>query len=537
MRSSERLISIYPSHNATLATYIDGRYRVLELERLYKIRYYQTFYLNDDFSINREHTEEILTDSLRSLEDIWDIKNDFDHCIYAYFKEPEIFAPIKAKKYSHIQHHHAHAACAFYQSSFYEAIAISYDGWGDDGTFNIYLCHRRDGVKLHRKIDINLGRCYRLFGLPIKDIKKKLPSTDRFYIHDRSNLAVPGKLMALAAYGEVVQEWIDPMRDSFMGHATGSFSKSTKDTLFEVLPALSERIGIDLSPDALDEGAGANFAATTQHVLEEIAIEQLTPVLADLPNLPICVTGGVALNVKLNQLLLERFQRDVFVPPNPDDGGIAVGALLDCVKPEEPAVLTYAGPPILDINRLAPLANHYRAKKVTTKDVAELLASGKIIGIMRGDSEVGPRALGNRSILCDPGRVDIQEVVNSEIKGRGYYQPCAPVTLEEDREIYFEMISSSPFMSFCPRVKESFKDQLPGIVHRDGTARVQTVNELQNPFLYQLLVEFKKLKGYSVLVNTSLNIKGKPIISSIEDGLEILHETSLDYLLVENWLF
>ena len=178
----------------------------------------------------------------------------------------------------------------------------------------------------------------------------------------------------------------------------------------------------------------------------------------------------------------------------------------------------------------------YSAKKTTKKDIAKLIKDGKIIGLVYGDSEVGPRALGNRSIVCDPNISDMKDILNSKVKFREWYRPFAPFCKKEDADKYFDTYSyeNLEFMSYAPRVKV---DTLPSITHVDGTARLQTVTEESHTHFYELLTEFGKLSDTNVLLNTSLNIRGYPILSTIEDALYALENTEMDYVVIEDYLF
>jgi carbamoyltransferase len=172
----------------------------------------------------------------------------------------------------------------------------------------------------------------------------------------------------------------------------------------------------------------------------------------------------------------------------------------------------------------------------TPAEIARLLAQGKIIGVARGNSEHGPRALGNRSILCDPGVTGMKDRLNHEVKFREWFRPYAPVTRLQSAGRYFEIDQPAPYMSFAPRVREEWKARLAAIVHEDGTARVQTVTVAQNPWLYELLERFEAISGYDVLMNTSFNSKGRPILTTAAEALELLSTTSLDFVVIEDRL-
>ena len=162
---------------------------------------------------------------------------------------------------------------------------------------------------------------------------------------------------------------------------------------------------------------------------------------------------------------------------------------------------------------------------------------GKIIGVARGRSEHGPRALGNRSIICNPAIPEMKDTLNEKVKHREWYRPFAPVVRLEDVSKYFEWQRESRWMSFCPKVREEWREKLSAITHIDGTARVQTVTREQNEWLYDLLTEFEKQSGIGVLLNTSFNVDGKPILSTIRDAFSILEKTEMDGLIIQNYYF
>jgi carbamoyltransferase len=162
------------------------------------------------------------------------------------------------------------------------------------------------------------------------------------------------------------------------------------------------------------------------------------------------------------------------------------------------------------------------------------LERGKIVGVVRGNSEHGPRALGNRSIICNPAISDMKDILNEKVKHREWYRPFAPVVRLEDVSEYFEWDRESRWMSFCPKVKEEWREKLPAITHIDNTARVQTVTREQNEWLYDLLTNFKEKTGIGVLLNTSFNVNGKPILSTYKDAFHIYDTTDIDGLIIEH---
>jgi carbamoyltransferase len=212
--------------------------------------------------------------------------------------------------------------------------------------------------------------------------------------------------------------------------------------------------------------------------------------------------------------------------------------MLNHLKPDIAYDSTYSGTGLLDIDtlpmKIQGVGFSMKSRKLNIENLAKDIESGKIVGVARGNAEHGPRALGNRSIICNPAIADMKDVLNAKVKHREWYRPFAPVVRLEDVNKYFEWNKESRWMSFCPKVKEEWKSKLAAITHVDGTARVQTVTKEQNEFIYNLLTEFEKLTGVGVLLNTSFNVDGKPILSTIQDAFTILEKTELDALVIEN---
>jgi carbamoyltransferase len=231
------------------------------------------------------------------------------------------------------------------------------------------------------------------------------------------------------------------------------------------------------------------------------------------------------------------YNRPLYIPPNPHDGSLSLGHMFLYRKPTERVEIAYAGLPLLNKNTdLKFYIAKYKATKVNKKEIAELIKDGKILGLVYGDSEVGPRALGNRSIVCDPNIADMKDILNSKVKFREWYRPFAPFCKKEEAHKWFETrnFDNLEYMSYAPVVKV---DTLPSITHVDGTARLQTVTEESHPDFYELLTEFGKISETNVLLNTSFNIRGYPILSRIEDALYALNNTDMDHVVIEDYLF
>lgn len=530
-------ISFYGSHNAAYVVEEDGEILlVVEVERLFNhknigMAQYKTV-RGENILFYSDYVPKWIMERLNITE--------FENCYHLNSQASigiihDLALSIPAKNYIYCLHHESHAAGSFYQSPYKEALIFSFDGGGGDGKFNVYTCKRGESPVLLEAVlspivNINhihydLGFPYQCFGDYLHDIK--------YDILGDGNLVYPGKIMGLSSYGKVRDEWVEPFMDYYKSNPDG------QDYLGK-LKTLSEKTGIVFDKNNRLKGEiEYDVAATSQYVFEECFLEIATPYMLQYPDLPICITGGCGLNILLNTRLVEEFGKEVFVGPDPNDCGIALGMMLNALKPEKPYDSTYSGLELLDLNNFAALSNNIdRNAKTDYLDMDLLvddLEGGKIVGVARGRAEHGARALGNRSILCNPFTSDMKDIVNAKVKHREWYRPFAPVVRLEDINKYFEWDKESRWMSFCPKVREEWREKLAAVTHVDGTARVQTVTREQNEWLYDLLTKFEEKTGTGVLLNTSFNVDGKPILSSIQDAFHILEKTQLDCLVIENY--
>jgi len=520
-------------HDCVVCFYVNGIYKIVELERTMQKRYYGLEGgLRDLQRLDKGKVFNNLTEIQKAIkkEGFGDIV--FDICAHGFVASrlvPLIPLFVKAKEYVRWVHHESHAACSFYQSNFERAIVVTLDGFGDGTSFSVYDFSR----ERHLLIDIEHGKpknvimLYTHLSAYVYDISRREAVTDSYMLDRRCT----GKFMGYAGYGNFDEVFVNKIKEIL---TTPAITRGS-DEIGEIKRKLGE-IGIE--KPIKDFALATKFAASVQKALEETVMEDLVPFL-ETNDLPICISGGGALNILLNSLVKKQVgNRLVFVPPNPNDSGVSLGALFLSLKPLKVPDLTYCGVGFDESEAFEKMAKMEKWGVVhTPKLVAELLSQGKIIGVMRGDSEIGPRALGNRSFLCDPSFPEMKQILNSKIKFREWFRPFAPVVLEEDANVYFEMlVESSPYMSFNMEVRKDWREMLSAITHVDGSARVHTVNASQNEWLVSVLKEFKKLKGFSVLLNTSFNSRGKPLCNTIKEALEILKETPLDYVIINDRL-
>jgi len=426
-------------------------------------------------------------------------------------------------------HHLCHAATATYFAPVERALCLVLDGEGDVGAVSLFALEDRRLQRLWRSWGPgSLGTLYGWLTL-------------RCGFDWR--LGEEWKVMGLAAYGEVIPELLQRL--------TGMLSVDRGRLRFAEDARLRE-------VDAATQGfarrpgepatAAADLAATGQAAYALIADRILADIAApDLPDL--ILGGGCALNSAYNGTIAGRcaFER-VHVPPCPADDGNAIGAALLAWMQltEEPAVPRGDGSPYLGSTAGPSLAGKLRqaARGFAVTDtagrsaeaVAALLAEGRTIGVLRGQAEFGPRALGNRSILADPRPAEMKDRINGRIKGREPYRPFAPVVPEAEVGNWFERPQPSPYMSMTLPWRETVRDLVPAVVHADGTGRLQSVAREQAPWMADLLEAFRRQTGVPVVLNTSLNVMGKPIVHSVEDALAVLATTGLDALLCEDFL-
>lgn len=519
----KNLVSIFAGHDANVSFYDakNNKYYTIEVERLVKKRY---------FRLHEDNSPRIQKEILEQCRDIaqseWGIENDYECVLVSsdgYVQPPttlkEVFNTENVRTVA--RHHQTHAAAAFYQSPFTEALIISYDGGGDDGHFNIYSASGTD-IQLLEKLPADFGGGYLLCGSLVREVAEK----------SKHQLALSGKLMGLCAYGKVIDEYVPAFAKFFFDRDYKKLAQTTGLPLKN----LDDPWKNPLENWVFEGQEGYDIAATAQEAFEQAFFSVLDRYDASVP---LILTGGCALNVLVNEKVKNTCERQLYVPPNPHDGSLSLGHMFLYKTPTETVDITYAGLPLLDRDELYAYAKINGARKIDKKEIAQLLKDGNIIGLVYGDSEVGPRALGNRSIVCDPNIKEMKDILNAKVKFREWYRPFAPFCKKEDAHKYFESrnFENLEYMSYAPKVREEYVEKLPSITHVDNTARLQTVTRDSHEHFYELLTEFGKISETNVLLNTSFNIRGFPILSTIDDALYALKNTQMDYVVIEDYLF
>ena len=440
-----------------------------------------------------------------------------------------------------VEHHRAHLASAFFASPFEEAAVVSIDGFGDFSSVMWGVGKANQiGVRGSVSFPHSLGIFYTAFTQFLGFAKYG----DEY------------KMMGLSAYGEprfaeqvrrVVRTEGDQCRlnlDYFTHH-----SKGVEMTWYGGEPVLGtvfshrmvEEFGDPRTPRSEIRQKDMDLAASVQLVLEENYFTLLNFVQKQTGEAAVCLAGGVALNCVANGMIFERTNfRDVYVQPAAHDAGTSIGAAL-YVQHQELKVPrcfemrhVYYGPEFTDseIGRDLEAVGckyHQVPEKDLIGNTVEAIARGKIVGWFQGRMEFGPRALGNRSILADPRRKDMKEILNSRIKYREPFRPFCPSILAERVGEYFETDYPSPFMVMAYKIKPKQRDRIPAVTHGDGTGRLQTVEREVNPLYWRLLHKFEEVTAVPVLLNTSFN-ENEPIVQTPAQAIDCFLRTRMDVL-------
>ena len=289
-----------------------------------------------------------------------------------------------------------------------------------------------------------------------------------------------------------------------------------------------------------------DIANSLQVRLNEVGIQIVDNLLKLTSTKNLCLSGGVCLNGVMNyQIYKELTLENIFIQPASNDGGISLGAALytyHCFYGRKQKIdfnHAYWGSDYSNEEIEKELKNYgissYQLTN-TSDTVAKLLYNGKIIGWFQGRSELGPRALGSRSILADPRPAENKNIVNARIKFREEFRPFAPSVLEEYSNEWFELDTISPYMLMIPKVRDKQREIIKAVTHVDGTARPQTVSKFTNPKYHSLIDSFFKLTGCPIILNTSFNVKGEPIVNTPSDALRCFFSTGLDYLVIGDFI-
>ncbi|NUS88374.1 MAG: carbamoyltransferase [Streptomyces sp.] len=435
-----------------------------------------------------------------------------------------------------VPHHLAHLMCGAYLAGGGDAAFLVSDGRAE--TLSAVMGELRNGVvslfeggtvPMTSSLGVAYGRITRYLGF--------VPNNDEY------------KVMGLAAYGPPPQH--NPLLERVVRlHEDGSYTISIPMDIGAYYALFDSLFGGD-SEKREQFDFRVKVAGLAQHMVEAITAHQLRALTASSDLDTLLFEGGLALNCVANTKMLERSSlTGMEVSFGASDPGVAIGAAVYTAglrnRPADAVTTPYLGPSYDETQVLDALAEY--ADRVEWQEepdaaavaerTAELLAGKNVVGWFQGRAEFGPRALGNRSILANPAFPDIKDIINLRVKRREPFRPFAPVVLESEAPRVFELgkKTSSPYMTFVFPVRKEYRERIPGACHVDGTARIQTVDALQNPELARLLRAFTARTEVPCLLNTSFNVAGEPIVCSPRDALECFLATEIDYLVIDRYV-
>lgn len=464
------------------------------------------------------------------------VRQEWTELAFLSNKLAQQFGPFRAKP-TFLEHHLCHAASTFFVSPFERAAILVVDGASESHTALLAVAERNQIRPLKRiPLPHSLGQFY----ASMTSFLGFRPDYDEYIV------------MGLAAYGRPV--YAELMREHILRlHSEGGFVLNTRLLDFHLArvglfsPTLQQLFGPNRRRDEEMTERHRNLAASAQLVLEETILHMARHLrtLTDAEDL--CLAGGVTFNCVANsRLARESGFRRIYVQPAAGDAGTALGAALllssrlDAHLPREAMCHAYLGPQFSEeacrqaLDR-AGLKGETLSDELLCDRVATELARGRIVFWFQGRMEWGPRALGNRSLLADPRREDMRELINAKVKLREAFRPFAPAVLEERAADFFDWPVPSPFMLFTVPVLPKAKGLIPAVTHVDGTARIQMVDRDSNPLFRKLLEAFEQKTGVPILLNTSFNVN-EPIVCMPEEAIQCFLKTEVDWLVLGNLL-
>ncbi len=445
-------------------------------------------------------------------------------------------------------HHLSHAYSAYWPSGFDKSVILAIDASGstinnNTESYSIYTAKNNSIELLHNETTQSHLSQLSTLGFLYEYITKKADFTTKL----SSELEVPeaGKLMGLASYGKIQKNW-------------NKWFRNQKDDFQTDIAAYDIFLEVESLTKAYDNGNGkaylrpyiVDLAFKIQQELEQVMLHLIRTAVHKTGINKLCIAGGVGLNSVSNYKILRELKlENIFVFPAAGDSGIAAGNALWAYQEFETNVKrkelknAFLGHSYSENDIETAIASF--SQKITFKklshselleETAKKLADGSIIARHEGGCEFGPRALGHRSIIVDPTLERMKDILNARVKYRENFRPFAPVVPEDISDEIFELKTHSPFMLLVADIKKQFHEILPAITHNDGTGRVQTVNKNDNPFFYNLAYALQKQrKGPAVLLNTSFNVAGQPIVETPNESIETYLSTDIDYLIIDNY--
>ena len=435
-------------------------------------------------------------------------------------------------------HHLCHAASVHYLSGFLDSAILVMDGSGEELATTTW---HGNGPDIHPieewKLPHSLGWFYAAF-------------TEWLGFKAYSG---EGKVMGLAAYGNPISDLTQKVKTVCIDDETQGYRidptfiyYGARNHSRRFTNKLIELFGPPRQPESELTDYHQNVAYAVQKQLEEVATRLAKKLLSKSGSRNLCVSGGVAMNCKMNGVLSSLSEvENIFINPASHDSGASLGAGLLAgkefgISPTRNTLThAYWGPSFTDDEIEKALIHcklSYRKSDDITQEVAERLAKGEIVGWFQGRAEVGARALGGRSVLANPMIKEMKNIINAHVKYREAFRPFAPSMIEEVKDKYMVNPKDSPFMILAYPFQDNFQELFPSIVHVDGSVRPQTVKKQNNPIYWDLINKFGRLTGHPVILNTSFNVRGEPIVGTPQDALRCFYSTGMDALALGSFL-
>jgi carbamoyltransferase len=446
---------------------------------------------------------------------------------------------INSGKFHFVPHHLAHASSAYHLSGFKDSAILTIDGFGE---WESSLLAYGKGLKIKKLEEIGLPTSIGILYSNMTAFVGFRPNSGEY------------KVMGLAPYGR--PKYYAFFRSLFKFKANGKYTMDSRlytqmhhrNSFNGQFPKfITDVLGKPRNPETEITQRDKDVAASLQKITEDCMLHSARYLYDKTQSKNLCMAGGVALNSVANARIKKELPfENIFVQPAAHDAGCSIGAatytyVKEAEKTMEPLEHIYLGPEFTDKD-VEDTLKKYELKYVREpnieKKAAQLMADGKIGGWFQGRMEFGPRALGSRSIIADPRRPDMKDKVNEAVKLREGFRPFAPSLLEEYQDDYLDMygLKNSPYMLFVLPVKENKRAKLPAITHFDGTARPQTVNKKTSPKYWKVIDEFRKITGEAIILNTSFNVRGEPIVHTPEDAIRCFLDTDIDFLVLHDFL-
>ena len=454
-----------------------------------------------------------------------------------------------------VSHHLAHAASTYYTSNFKKALVFIADGGGDlvDGneeSESVYIGTENGLELVEQRTQSNIihtltRKQFHLYPFMNDKFLEEQISIAKKYEQITYMIGFSwnqaGKTMGLASYGK------DMLQSTPIKLKNIQFDLKMADMLKEIYQAY---VDSGLSYIAFIRKYRQDIARSIQSYTENIIFSILDYLLKKYEIYEVCLAGGLFLNCLLNHKILERYPEvRLHICPAAGDDGQSIGAAFvayqrfnDKKLYVKNKTIPYLGLSYNDMDILESIKkyrltyDHFSDKKDLSKIIADEINNNKIIGFFTGRSEIGPRALCHRSIIANATWDGMKDYINERVKHREAFRPFAPVVLKEFEKEYFHLKQTSPYMLLAPLANKKHSNQIPAVVHVDQTARVQSVSKEDNPFIYDVIFEFYQITGIPVILNTSFNDNGEPIVESPNDAINTFLTTNIDILVLENYI-